>query len=85
MIDGFINREDILDVSEDDTRGIEIRSRYVSYFCEMAHYFFNNYASPYGPISEEAFRRLISLVNETNSQSTNESITRTLQALLAGL
>lgn len=78
MLDGFINREEILDTPDDDKVGLETRNRYITYFCEIAHYFFNNHSGSYGGISEEAFRRLISLVSENNSQATNESITRTL-------
>lgn len=36
-------------------------------------------------MAEEAFRRLISLVGESNAPETTESLTHTLQALLAGL
>ena len=78
MLDAFINREELLDIAEDDSVGLEIRNRYISYFCEIAHFFFNNHPGPYGGISEEAFRRLIQLVSETNTPATNESITRTL-------
>lgn len=40
LLDVFINREELFDIAEGGSVGLEIRNRYISCFCEIAYFFF---------------------------------------------